>query len=105
MPAFCIAGVLRGFLRRQDQRRGVGKDRAAAVQTAEPAVQTLDGVGSIHDLPRGLGELEHGADAVLIVDPAVHAAGIFGIRHAARRGVAHVIRHYPGRNLSEELKK
>ena len=87
MPAFCIAGVLRGFLRRQDQRRGVGKDRAAAVQTAEPAVQTLDGVGSIHDLPRGLGELEHGADAVLIVDPAVHAAGIFGLPSccAARR--------------------
>ena len=32
-----------------------------------------------NDLPGGLGKLEHGADAVPVVAPAVHAAGIFGL--------------------------
>ena len=57
----------------------LGEDRAAAVQPAEAAVQALYGVGRVHDLLGGLGELEHGADAVPIVAPAVHAAGIFGL--------------------------
>ena len=51
-------------IERFGQRHGVGKDCAAAVQAAESAVQALDGVGGIHDPPRGLGELEHGTDAV-----------------------------------------
>ena len=61
---------------RLEQTHGVGEDRAATVQPAEAAVQALYGVGGVHDLPGGLGELEHGADAVPVVAPAVHAAGI-----------------------------
>lgn len=60
---------------RPGQRHGAGKGRAAAVQPAEPAVQALDGVGGIHDLPRGLGELEHilvGDSALSILNLALH---------------------------------
>ena len=64
---------------RLGQGHGVGKDRAATVQPAESAVQALYGVGRVHDLPGSLGELEHGADAVPVVAPAVHAAGILGL--------------------------
>ena len=66
-------------IERLEQAHGVGKDRAATVQPAEAAVQALYGVGGVHDLPGGLGELEHGADAVPVVAPAVHAARIFGL--------------------------
>lgn len=54
---------------RLKQAHGVGKDRAATVQPAEAAVQALYGVGRVHDLPGGLGELEHGAYAVPVVAP------------------------------------
>ena len=54
---------------RLSEVHSVGKDRATAVQLSEPAVQALYGVGRIHDLPSGLGELEHRADAVPVVRP------------------------------------
>ena len=54
---------------RLSEAHSVGKDRATAVQLSEPAVQALYGVGRIHDLPSGLGELEHRADAVPVVRP------------------------------------
>ena len=63
-------------IERLGQGHGVGKDRAATVQPAEAAVQALYGVGRVHDLPGSLGELEHWADAVPVVAPAVHAAGV-----------------------------
>ena len=66
-------------IQRLGEDHGVGEDRPATVQPAEAAVQTLYGVGGMHDLPGGLGELEHGADAVPVVAPAVHAAEIFGL--------------------------
>ena len=68
-----------GQVERLEQAHGVGKDRAPTVQPAEAAVQTLYSIGRVHDLPGGLGELEHGADTVPVVAPAVHAAGIFGL--------------------------
>ena len=73
----------RQFPGRQVERlreaHGVGEDRAPTVQPPEPAVQALYGIGRIHDLPSGLRELEHRTDAVPVVPPAVHAAGIPGI--------------------------
>ena len=66
-------------IERLGQSHSVGKDHATTVQAAEPAVQALDGVGGIHDLPRGLGELEHRTDAVPIIAPAGHTAGEFGL--------------------------
>ena len=54
---------------RLSEAHSVEKDRATAVQLSEPAVQALYGIGRIHDLPSGLGELEHRADAVPVVRP------------------------------------
>lgn len=42
--------------------------------------QALDGVGGVHNLPGGLRKLEHGADEVPTVAPAVHTFGILGLR-------------------------
>mgnify|MGYP006900618202 CR=1 FL=1 len=64
---------------RLSEAHGVGEDRAPTVQPPESAVQALDRVGRIHDPPSGLRKLEHRADAVPVVRPAVHAAGISGL--------------------------
>ena len=68
-----------------EQTHGVGEDRAAAVQPTESAVQALYGVGRVHDLTSSIGELEHWADAVPVVSPAVHTAGMLCLPRCSDR--------------------
>ena len=77
---------------RLSEAHGIGKDRATAVQLSEPAVQALYGIGRIHDLPSGLGDLEHRADAVPVVRPVPSKA----LRNWVKKGLR---RYYSTQSL------
>lgn len=65
--------------RNLEQSHGVEEDRTVEVQATKVAIQAPNGVGRMHDLPNGLGELEHWTDVVPACHTkTVHAAEILG---------------------------
>mgnify|MGYP007116763194 CR=1 FL=1 len=72
----------------------------AAMARADHRIRrAINGVGGIDDLPDGGGELEHGADHVPVVLPALHAAGILllpSLRDSQHPGAA-LLQKEPGR--------